>query len=118
MDKIPESSLIDVPAFLVDVSKEVNDSPRPSEFRVDVKHIIQREVKLNRIVPFGGVLLIHTGWSKFWPNKEKYLGWDNATSAEPVLSFPGKYVTMNEHLEPTQSNNFFLTLFSFKLQEQ
>ncbi|KAJ6648477.1 hypothetical protein Bhyg_03707, partial [Pseudolycoriella hygida] len=89
LDKIPDSNLINVPAFLVDVSKAVNDSERPSEFQVEIKHIIQQEIESNRILPFGGVLLIYTGWSKYWPNKEKYLGWDNSTSTEPVLNFPG-----------------------------
>lgn len=89
VDKIPASSLIDVPAFLIDVSKAVNELATPSDFRLEVSHIIQHEIESNRIIPFGGVLLIHTGWSKFWPNKEKYLGWNNATNPEGDLSFPG-----------------------------
>lgn len=89
VDKIPASSLIDVPAFLIDVSKAVNESIRPSEFRLEVKHIIENEIESNRIIPFGGVLLVYTGWSKFWPNKVNYLGWDNSTTAGGTFNFPG-----------------------------
>lgn len=89
VDKIPASSLIDVPAFLIDVSKAVNDLARPSNFRLEVNDIIQHEIESNRIIPFGGVLLIYTGWSKHWPNKVKYLGWENSTTAEGILNFPG-----------------------------
>lgn len=89
VDQIPASYLIDVPATLIDVSKAVNDLERPHEFILDVEHIIQHETESNRIIPFGGVLLIYTGWSKFWPNKEKYLGWDNYSNVEGILNFPG-----------------------------
>lgn len=91
VDKIPADNLIDVPAALIDVSKAVNDLERPHDFVLDVKHIIKHESESNRIIPFGGVLLIYTGWSKFWPNKVKYLGWDNSTNTDGVLNFPGMY---------------------------
>lgn len=90
VDQIPASNLVDVPAALIDVSKAVNGLKRPGEFVLDVKHIIEHETKSNSIIPFGGVLLIYTGWSKFWPNKVEYLGWDNSTNVKGILNFPGK----------------------------
>lgn len=89
VDKIPSRNLIDVPAALIDVSKAVNQLPRPSEFLLEVSHIIQHEIETNSIIPFGGVLLIYTGWSKFWPNKMKYLGSYNTSYGEETLNFPG-----------------------------
>ncbi len=96
VDKIPENCLIDVPAFLIDVSKAVKESIRPCDFRLEVNDIIKSEIESNRIIPFGGVLLIYTGWSNYWPNKVKYLGWDNSSTAEGILNFPGLFVLRNE----------------------
>ena len=88
VDQIPQDRLIDVPATLIDVSKEVNDLAKPSEFLLEVKHIIEHETAF-KPVPNGGVVLVYTGWSKFWPDKVKYLGWDNSTDVNGVLNSPG-----------------------------
>lgn len=91
LDQIPPSHLIDVPATVVDVSKhvfaETNESPE--QFLLEVEHLIEHE-SLHGQIPFGGVVLLHTGWGRFWPNKIKYLGYDNTTTGiAPVLRFPG-----------------------------
>lgn len=88
VDQIPPNKLIDVPAVLIDVEKSVNELERPYEFMLNVDHIVAYE-KSHGIIPLGSVVLIHTGWSKYWPNKVKYLGWDNSTS-EGILNFPGE----------------------------
>ncbi|KAJ6648217.1 Kynurenine formamidase [Pseudolycoriella hygida] len=89
VDQIPQDSLIDVPTTLIDVSSAVKQSRRPSDFTLDVHHVIQHEIESNQVIPFGGVLLIYTGWSKYWPDKIKYLGWDNSTDVKGTLNFPG-----------------------------
>jgi len=88
VDQIPANNLIDVPAVLIDVEKKVNELKRPHEFLLDVNHIEAHE-QSHGFIPSGSVVLINTGWSKFWPNKIEYLGWDNSTSSEGILSFPG-----------------------------
>lgn len=88
VDQIPPNYLIDVPAVLIDVEKYANELQKPQDFVLKVQHIVEYE-KSHGIIALGSVVLIHTGWSKFWPNKIKYLGWDNSTAEEGILNFPG-----------------------------
>lgn len=90
VDQIPPSVLIDVSAVLIDVENDVNALEKPHEFVFDVKHIEAYE-KTHGTIPFGSVILIHTGWSKYWPNKVEYLGWDNSTGNGGTLNFPGDF---------------------------
>lgn len=92
LDQIPPMNLIDVPAVLIDVEENVNELERSHEFVLDVKHIVTYEAA-HGIIPSGSVVLIHFGWGKFWPNKIKYLGWENSTAKEETLNFPGNFVT-------------------------
>ncbi|XP_037041195.1 isatin hydrolase-like isoform X2 [Bradysia coprophila] len=84
LDQIPLANLIDVPAVLIDVENDVNALVRPHEFVFGLSHIEAHE-KSHGTIRSGSVVLVHTGWSKFWPDKIKYLGWDNATES---LNFP------------------------------
>lgn len=90
VDQIPPTNLIDVPAVIIDVSKSVNELERPHEFVLEVNHIETHE-KSHETIPIGSVILINFGWSKFWPNKIKYLGWDNSTENGYTLNFPGDF---------------------------
>lgn len=38
-------------------------------------------------------MLVHTGWSKYWPDKIRYLGWNNETQTtdKPHTNFPGEF---------------------------
>lgn len=89
VDQIPLEHLVDVPAVVIDVESDVNALEKPHEFVFDVNHIEAYE-KSHGQVSNGTVILIHTGWSKFWPNKMKYLGWDNSTENGPTLNYPGE----------------------------
>lgn len=93
LDEIPPTYLIDVPATVIDVEHHVFSSASPDQFLLQVEHIIQHE-SVHGEIPFKSVVLLHTGWSKYWPDKVKYLGLDNSTSITegtgiPHLSFPG-----------------------------
>lgn len=85
VDQIPLTNLIDVPAVLIDVEDEVNAMELSHDFVFDVNHIENFE-KSHGIIPSGSAVLVHTGWSKYWPNKVNYLGWNNYTE---TLNFPG-----------------------------
>jgi kynurenine formamidase len=89
LDKIPESHLINVPSVIVDVEEAVDNSSLPSQFLLDVKHLIDHE-KVYGEIPKGSVVLIHSGWSKYWPDKVRYLGWDNSTEGKSPVNFPGE----------------------------
>lgn len=88
LDQIPPSNLIDVPAILIDVEKNVNEMERPHEFLLDVSQIEAYE-KVHGNIPSGSVVLVNFGWGKFWPDKIRYLGWDNSTENGETLNFPG-----------------------------
>lgn len=88
VDQIPLTSLIDVPAIIIDVEDDVNRLEKSHEFVFNVSHFETYE-NTHGNIPSGSVVLIHTGWSKFWPNKEKYLGRDNSTGNGETLNFPG-----------------------------
>lgn len=91
LDEIPANHLIDVPATIINVEQAVFGSAEsPDKFLLEVHHLIEHE-SVHGEIPFRGVVLVHTGWAKYWPNKVKYLGWDNSTSGNgsQVLNFPG-----------------------------
>ncbi|CAL8137524.1 unnamed protein product [Orchesella dallaii] len=88
LDEIPESHMIDVPATIIDVQNDVFSSPTPDTFTLQVHHILKHETQHGKI-PSRSVVLVHTGWSRFWPNKQRYLGFANSTNSTPTLNFPG-----------------------------
>jgi kynurenine formamidase len=90
VDRIPPHNLIDVAATVIDVSGAVNSAIVPGHFELEVSHVIDHEKRTGKVVPFGGIVLVHTGWSRYWPDKIKYLGWSNETDV-PTLNFPGMY---------------------------
>lgn len=87
VDKIPSENLIDVQAVLIDVEKNVNELEKPHEFQLEVSHIVNHE-KSHGTIPLRSVVLINFGWSKYWPDKIKYLG---STENEESVNFPGNF---------------------------
>ncbi len=83
VDQIPLSSLV-APGILVDVSKRALVNP---DYLISQDDIIAWE-KENGSIPSGVIVLIRTGWEKFWPDKAKYLGSDVQGDASN-LHFPG-----------------------------
>lgn len=77
VDSIPLSHLI-APAVILNVSEEIKNS---TNLEIKSNHFKEWENK-NRRIANGSILLIYTGWDKYWPNKEKYLGGKS-------LRFPG-----------------------------
>lgn len=92
IDEIPMSHFIDVQAVVIDVEDEVNTLANPAEFQLLPSHIVNYE-KQGRYIPERGVVLVHTGWSKYWSDKTKYLGVSNTTTEDGgekiSLQFPG-----------------------------
>ncbi|HUF03949.1 MAG TPA: cyclase family protein [Aridibacter sp.] len=85
VDDIPLEKLIG-DGFKVDVSaKTVNDR----DYLVRVADLEEWE-KRNGRIPDGAILLLQTGFGKFYPDKEKYLGTaERGDAAVAKLSFPG-----------------------------
>ena len=82
-DEIPLSRLIG-PAAVIDISAAC---AQDSDYRLNVADITSWEKRYGPI-PDGAIVLVHTGWGKFWPDKKRYLGSD-APGDTTHLHFPG-----------------------------
>jgi len=82
-DKLPLAALIG-PAVVVDVSAQAG---RDRDYRLRVEDLRVWEQKNGRI-PDGAIVLMYSGWGRYWPDRGKYLG-----TARPGdtrnLHFPG-----------------------------
>lgn len=83
VDQIPATRLIG-PAIVIDISAKCASSP---DYQLTVGDITAWEQAHGRI-PQDAIVLVRTGWEKFWPDKKKYLGSD--VPGDIVnLHFPG-----------------------------
>ena len=85
VDEIPLSKLIGV-AVVVDVSKKASENP---DYQIGIEDFRQWEDENGRI-PDDSIVLLNTGYSKYWPDKAKYLGTEaRGEGAVKDLHFPG-----------------------------
>jgi kynurenine formamidase len=85
VDEIPLDSLVG-PAILVDVSERCAKDP---DHRVSVSDFDAWEKQHGRI-PSASIVLIRTGFGRFWPDRKAYLGTDErGAPAVAKLHFPG-----------------------------
>jgi kynurenine formamidase len=82
-DEIPVSRLI-APAIVISIAQACEKN---ADYQLTVDDIIAWE-KMNGRIPDNSIVLIHTGWGKFWPDKKKYLGSDKPGDTAN-LHFPG-----------------------------
>lgn len=85
VDEIPLERLIG-PAVVIDVSlKALADR----DYRVDTEDFISWESAHGRI-PDNAIVLLHTGYDRYWPDPIKYMGTDKrGPDAVKELHFPG-----------------------------
>lgn len=85
VDEIPLEQLIG-PAVVIRIADKV-EQDRNYQFSTD--DILEWEQE-NGSIPDNSILLIDTGSSKYWPNKEKYMGTDErGEEGVKKLKFPG-----------------------------
>src|SRR5581483_1020521 len=83
MDEIPLTRLV-APALVIDISSACAHNP---DYLLTAADLAGWEKAHGRI-PNATIVLVRTGWSKFWPDKKRYLGSD--TPADTAhLHFPG-----------------------------
>ena len=82
-DEIPVSKLVGL-AVVVDVSAAC---VKNRDYRVSADDLASWQ-QSNGKIPAGAILLIRTGWGKFWPDKKQYLGSD-VPGDTAHLHFPG-----------------------------
>jgi len=85
IDQIPLDQLIGS-AIVVDVTKQCATNP---DYLVSVKDFEDWE-KQNGKIPNGTIVLLRTGFGKYYPDRKKYLGTDErGAEAVAKLHFPG-----------------------------
>jgi kynurenine formamidase len=72
------------PAIVIDITAACSGK---SDYRLTVDDIARWERKHGRILPHT-IVLVRTGWGRFWPDKKRYLGSDRAGDTGN-LHFPG-----------------------------
>lgn len=82
-DEIPIDHLIGN-AAVIDVSAQCSENP---DYQLQVSDIEKWE-KRNGPIQDSSIVLLRTGWGRFWPDKKKYLGDDKPGDASN-LHFPG-----------------------------
>lgn len=82
-DKVPLSAMIG-PAVVVDVSA---GAAADRDYRLRVEDLERWEAKYGRI-PEGAIVLMRSGWGRYWPDRLAYLGTDQKGDVAN-LHFPG-----------------------------
>ena len=84
-DEVPLSSLI-LPAVVIDVTDEASGN---RDYLLTEEGLKQWEA-LHGQIPKGSAVLMNTGFAKFWPNHEQYMGTaKRGPEAVAELHFPG-----------------------------
>jgi kynurenine formamidase len=81
-DEVPLERLA-APAAVIDVAARCAED---RDYRLTREDVVEWEEQHGRIAP-GTIVLLRTGWSRFWPNRRAYLGDDTPGDASK-LSFP------------------------------
>ena len=82
VDEIPLERLV-CRAVVIDLSRDVSTD---RDYRLSSEEVQAWEAEHGQI-PQGACVLLHTGWSRFWPNARAYLGDDTPGDASN-LHFP------------------------------
>jgi kynurenine formamidase len=86
VDEIPLSNLVGY-AIKIDVSENAIANP---DYLISIEDFTNWEKQENLKIPKGSIILLETGFSKFYPDKLKYLGTDErGEEAVKKLHFPG-----------------------------
>jgi len=85
VDQIPLEQLMG-PGVLIDVTQQCAGN---ADYLVGISDIQNWEKRFGRI-PAGSIVLLRTGFGKYYPDRKKYLGTDErGAGAVPKLHFPG-----------------------------
>jgi len=86
VEQIPLEKLMGT-ALKIDVSSKAMENP---DYQIGISDFTDWEKNQNMRIPEGSIVLLETGHSRFYPDKEKYLGTDQrGEAAIALLHFPG-----------------------------
>jgi len=81
-DAVPLENLI-APGVVIDISAKTAEDP---DYRLTARDVAEFEAEHGTIAA-GSIVLLRTGWSRFWPDAKQYLGDDTPGDASG-LHFP------------------------------
>jgi len=85
VDEITLNQLIG-PAVVLDVSEKTKTNP---DYQIEIEDFKSWEAT-NGIIPDNSIVLLNTGYAKYWPDRLKYMGTNKAgESGVQELHFPG-----------------------------
>lgn len=100
LDEIPLESLTGS-AVVIDVSKKAASDP---DYQIGIEDFTEWE-SVNGKIPGDSIVLLNTGYAKYWPDRVKYMGTDKkGQEAVRELHFPGldpaaaKWLTENRDI--------------------
>jgi len=86
VDEIPLEKIIG-PAIKIDVSSKTHNNP---DYLIKIDDLLEWENSERIKIPNGSIILLETGFSKYYPDKIKYMGTDERGEDAPKkLHFPG-----------------------------
>ena len=86
VEQIPLEKLVGS-AIKIDVSKNAQNNP---DYLISVEDLTNWETQNEYQIPEGSIVLLQTGFAKYYPNKEQYLGTtERGDHAIALLHFPG-----------------------------
>lgn len=86
VDEIPLEKLVG-PALKIDVSSKAVNDP---DYLITVEDLMNWEKEQQMQIPKGSIVLLETGYSKFYPDRKKYMGTaERGEAAVEKLHFPG-----------------------------
>lgn len=86
VEAIPLEKLVGA-AIKIDVSANAKNNP---DYMISSADLKDWEAKAGKSIPEGSIVLLQTGFSEYYPNKEKYLGTtERGDHAVELLHFPG-----------------------------
>ena len=102
VDELPLSSLIGK-GIKIDISEK---ALQDRDYLISKEDLIQWESDHKKQIPKGSIVLLETGYSKFYPDAVKYMGTDQrGPEAVELLHFPGLseeaaiWLTKNRHIK-------------------
>jgi len=102
VNEIPLEKLIGN-AIKIDVSSKALNNP---DYLISIEDFTNWEKKHQQDIPEGSIVLLETGYSKYYPDKIKYLGTDlRGPEAVKLLHFPGLSPEASEWLVKNRSIN-------------
>lgn len=86
VDAIPLDRLVG-PAIKIDVSSKAMNDP---DYLITAEDLLNWEMDQQMQIPKGSIVLLETGYSKFYPDRQKYMGTaERGEAAVEKLHFPG-----------------------------